>query len=69
MDTPTKSNDPDGYLPNTGFITEKEIAKRLKKRDSKNLRRALIEKGVDHVVICETYLFKLDSFDSLFFED
>lgn len=68
MTTSTKKSDSDGLFPKTGYITEAELGKRLRLRDTKNLRITLIELGVDHVEICRKFLFSLESFDKLFFD-
>ena len=64
-----KSNEFDGFIPTSGYMTATEIARRIKVRDERNLRNSLIELGVDHIVIAQRHLFHLESFEKLFWKD
>ena len=63
-----KSNDLDGFIPKYGYMTDAEISRRIRCKDRRNVRRALVELGVEHVVVAQKYLFNLESFNKLFWE-
>ena len=63
------THESDGYIPNTGTITAKELAKRWKLRCWRNLQDKLNDAGIEHAEIAGIRIYRCESIEQLFWDE